>query len=40
MANVHRRMLTCGRFNVIWTDPPDYSNITAQTSENCPGLDS
>jgi hypothetical protein len=27
-------------FNIIWTDPSPYSSITAETSENCPGLDS
>lgn len=26
-------------FNIIWTDPFDYSAITAQTNECCPGLD-
>ncbi|WPH03073.1 Hypothetical protein R9X50_00594700 [Acrodontium crateriforme] len=26
-------------FNIIWTDPPSYSQITSMTSENCPGLD-
>ncbi|KAH8690669.1 putative phosphoglycerate mutase family protein [Talaromyces proteolyticus] len=26
-------------FNIIWTDPSPYSDITSQTSENCPGLD-
>ncbi|KFY45942.1 hypothetical protein V494_00699 [Pseudogymnoascus sp. VKM F-4513 (FW-928)] len=26
-------------FNLIWTDPSPYSDITATTSENCPGLD-
>lgn len=26
-------------FNIIWTDPPDYSSITSETSEDCPGLD-
>ncbi|KAG4443980.1 hypothetical protein IFR05_000527 [Cadophora sp. M221] len=27
-------------FNLIWTDPSPYKDITATTSENCPGLDS
>lgn len=27
-------------FNIIWTDPSPYDSITAETSENCPGLDS
>ncbi|GIK03809.1 hypothetical protein Aspvir_007883 [Aspergillus viridinutans] len=27
------------RFDLIWTDPYPYSEITAQTSEQCPGLD-
>ncbi|KAH7413052.1 putative phosphoglycerate mutase family protein [Cadophora sp. MPI-SDFR-AT-0126] len=27
-------------FNLIWTDPSPYKNITAITSEDCPGLDS
>ncbi|OJJ95766.1 hypothetical protein ASPACDRAFT_55043 [Aspergillus aculeatus ATCC 16872] len=27
-------------FNLIWTDPSPYTDITAVTSENCPGLDS
>ncbi|KAF5000632.1 hypothetical protein FDECE_11169 [Fusarium decemcellulare] len=27
------------RFDIIWTDPPKYKEITAETSENCPGLD-
>ncbi|KAJ5609973.1 hypothetical protein N7510_006692 [Penicillium lagena] len=27
-----------GRYDIIWTDPSPYSNITAKTSENCPGL--
>ncbi|KAF7179320.1 hypothetical protein CNMCM7691_008253 [Aspergillus felis] len=27
------------RFDLIWTDPSPYSDITAQTSEQCPGLD-
>lgn len=27
-------------FNIIWTDPPDYSSIVSETSEDCPGLDS
>lgn len=26
-------------FNIIWTMPPPYSDVTAQTSEDCPGLD-
>ncbi|KAJ5787866.1 hypothetical protein N7457_002856 [Penicillium paradoxum] len=26
-------------YDIIWTLPSPYSNITAQTSENCPGLD-
>lgn len=26
-------------FNIIWTDPYNYSTITSMTSENCPGLD-
>ncbi|RAL15874.1 putative phosphoglycerate mutase family protein [Aspergillus homomorphus CBS 101889] len=26
-------------FNLIWTDPSPYTDITAVTSENCPGLD-
>ncbi|KAF7715476.1 Uncharacterized protein PECH_007095 [Penicillium ucsense] len=26
-------------FNIIWSDPAPYYAITAQTSENCPGLD-
>ncbi|KAL1891992.1 hypothetical protein Sste5346_007336 [Sporothrix stenoceras] len=26
-------------FNLIWTQPYDYSKITSITSENCPGLD-
>lgn len=26
-------------FNIIWTDPPSYGDITAMTNENCPGLD-
>jgi len=26
-------------FNIIWTDPYDYSTITSMTSEDCPGLD-
>lgn len=26
-------------YNLIWTDPYDYSSITSVTSENCPGLD-
>ncbi|KAJ5116863.1 hypothetical protein N7456_001211 [Penicillium angulare] len=27
-------------FNIIWTDPSPYTSITAETSEDCPGLDS
>ncbi|KAL2845942.1 hypothetical protein BJY01DRAFT_247453 [Aspergillus pseudoustus] len=27
------------RFDLIWTDPSPYSEITAETSEQCPGLD-
>ncbi|OJJ29795.1 hypothetical protein ASPWEDRAFT_46559 [Aspergillus wentii DTO 134E9] len=27
------------RFDVIWTDPSPYSDITDKTSEKCPGLD-
>jgi len=27
-------------YNLIWTDPQPYSNITTITSEDCPGLDS
>ncbi|KAE8151592.1 hypothetical protein BDV25DRAFT_152481 [Aspergillus avenaceus] len=27
------------RFDLIWTDPWPYSAITAETSEQCPGLD-
>ena len=27
-------------FNIIWTDPPNYSTITSETSEDCPGIDS
>ncbi|KAE8353080.1 hypothetical protein BDV28DRAFT_133841 [Aspergillus coremiiformis] len=27
------------RFDVIWTDPSPYSKVTAETSEQCPGLD-
>ncbi|RSM03750.1 hypothetical protein CDV31_010369 [Fusarium ambrosium] len=27
------------RFDIIWTDPPKYKEITEVTSENCPGLD-
>ncbi|KAL1989099.1 hypothetical protein VTN96DRAFT_5862 [Rasamsonia emersonii] len=27
------------RFDLIWTDPSPYNNITSITSENCPGLD-
>ncbi|KAI1825743.1 hypothetical protein F4861DRAFT_164032 [Xylaria intraflava] len=27
-------------YNLIWTQPYDYSKITDTTSENCPGLDS
>lgn len=27
-------------FNIIWTDPADYSNgVVSSTNENCPGLD-
>ncbi|KAJ5740716.1 hypothetical protein N7493_000588 [Penicillium malachiteum] len=26
-------------FNIIWTDPSPYTDITSETSENCPGLD-
>ncbi|KAJ5107517.1 hypothetical protein N7456_004192 [Penicillium angulare] len=26
-------------FNIIWTDPSPYDDITSKTSENCPGLD-
>ncbi|KAF2654668.1 hypothetical protein K491DRAFT_659676 [Lophiostoma macrostomum CBS 122681] len=26
-------------FNIIWTDPSPYNDITSKTSENCPGLD-
>ncbi|KAJ6008557.1 hypothetical protein N7522_003573, partial [Penicillium canescens] len=26
-------------YNIIWTDPSPYSDITAKTSEDCPGLD-
>ncbi|KAI5925886.1 hypothetical protein F4810DRAFT_707974 [Camillea tinctor] len=26
-------------FNLIWTDPYDYTEIASITSENCPGLD-
>lgn len=33
-------VLTGDSFNIIWTDPSPYSTITAETSENCPGLDS
>lgn len=29
------------RFNIIWIDPYPYADgVTAQESENCPGLDS
>ncbi|KAH6885932.1 hypothetical protein B0T10DRAFT_563913 [Thelonectria olida] len=28
------------RYDIIWTDPYPYSDITSETSENCPGLDS
>ncbi|KAL9058444.1 MAG: hypothetical protein Q9162_001739 [Coniocarpon cinnabarinum] len=28
------------RFDVIWTLPPDYQEITEEASEDCPGLDS
>ncbi|KAH7327306.1 putative phosphoglycerate mutase family protein [Rhexocercosporidium sp. MPI-PUGE-AT-0058] len=27
-------------FNLIWTDPSPYKDITGTTSENCPGFDS
>ncbi|CAK1367827.1 uncharacterized protein RHO25_012958 [Cercospora beticola] len=27
------------RFDLIWTDPPKYTSITDEYSENCPGLD-
>lgn len=27
------------RFDIIWTLPPPYKEITDETSENCPGLD-
>lgn len=27
------------RFDVIWTDPHPYTEITSATSEKCPGLD-
>lgn len=27
-------------YNIIWTDPPNYDDVTAQTNECCPGLDS
>lgn len=33
-------ILTISSFNLIWTDPTPYKDITATTSENCPGLDS
>ena len=26
-------------YNLIWTDPYPYSEITSITSEDCPGLD-
>jgi hypothetical protein len=26
-------------FNIIWTDPAPYPDITSMTSEDCPGLD-
>jgi hypothetical protein len=26
-------------YNLIWTDPSPYKDITSVTSENCPGLD-
>ncbi|CAK3844970.1 Hypothetical predicted protein [Lecanosticta acicola] len=26
-------------FDIIWTDPPNYTDITDMASENCPGLD-
>ncbi|KAH8714150.1 hypothetical protein BGZ61DRAFT_476266 [Ilyonectria robusta] len=28
-----------GRFDIIWTDPYPYAEVTSTTSENCPGLD-
>ncbi|KIM97511.1 hypothetical protein OIDMADRAFT_70695, partial [Oidiodendron maius Zn] len=28
-----------GSYNLIWTDPSPYTDITSVTSENCPGLD-
>lgn len=28
------------RYDVIWTVPSPYDEITAENSENCPGLDS
>ncbi len=27
------------RYDLIWTDPPNYTKITNVASENCPGLD-
>ena len=35
----HQPSNTYYSFNLIWTDPYPYNNITAITSENCPGLD-
>lgn len=26
-------------YDLIWTDPYDWTEITSVTSENCPGLD-
>ncbi|KAJ5691886.1 hypothetical protein N7462_001309 [Penicillium macrosclerotiorum] len=28
------------RYDIIWTDPSPYDDITSETSENCAGLDS
>ena len=25
-------------FNIIWTDPSPYTDITSMTTENCPGI--
>ncbi|KAF4762054.1 hypothetical protein HAV15_006635 [Penicillium sp. str.  len=38
-SSAEARFADCFRFDLIWTDPWPYGNITSIKSEECPGLD-
>ncbi|KAM3414619.1 putative phosphoglycerate mutase family protein [Cercospora zeina] len=39
LGDVHAPDYPDDRFDLIWTDPPNYKSITEEYSADCPGLD-